>query len=161
MCCECFFSVPLGAYLNLHGLGKRNRWLLLYIHKLWKISHPDHAKKVCFIAVERSPGYLPKSFPELGCTALGLFPTLCPKGKLFIWAPSLRRFSWVAPEEMFAAQGLSLELDYRHGVDSLKQVGLNLHDTCRLAGNAFHMPSVLGFAAASMLHPRAQQIGDF
>ena len=123
------------SYLNLAGLTRRNKLLLIYLAKLWKLRDAENSSKTIFIGMERSPGFLSRFCPPSTTT----FPCCVPKGKTLVWSPPLKRFSWAAPDELFYAQGMCLE-DFRTTATDLRnRLMMNYHDVARLAGNAFHM----------------------
>ena len=94
-----------GAFVNLHGLSYRSQVVVFYVHKLWDLAAPEHQGRVLFIGAERSPQYLAKRLPAPG----NVFPTTVPKTKTLVWAPKRMRFSWLAPEEAWASQGMRVQ----------------------------------------------------
>ena len=94
-----------GAFGNLHGLSYRSQVVVFYVHKLWDLGAPEHQGRVLFIGAERSPQYLAKKLPAQN----DVFPTTVPKTKTLVWAPKRMRFSWLAPEEAWASQGMRVQ----------------------------------------------------
>ena len=147
-----------GSYVNLRSIGDRQyymiRWIVLGHGKL---ASGLNRHKTFVVTSERSPpfcrGPVPGSFETCGAVV--------PKAEWLVFSVPLRRFSWIAPEEILSLQGMCLE-DW-WGETSLTSVmgkGFHYFDFVQMSGDAFHMRTAGTFEVASLLHSRARHVGS-
>ena len=139
-----FWGLPAHTYLNLDGMGLRQLHLLYYKVVVEDLLAQASMDSIFFIPLERSLKYCK--------IAVDVCPTVVSAAEWVVLdrGTSTPRFSWVTVDEFFRFQGMVLE-EMMPGYEYARLTEFRNSELVKLAGAAFHCPSVGAFVFSALM----------
>ena len=140
-----FWGLPAHTYINLVGMGRRQLQLLYCKVVVEKLLEQASLDSIFFIPLERSLRYCK--------VKVDVCPTVVSAAEWVVLdrGTSPPRFSWVTVDEFFRFQGMVLEEMMSGAAYASLTKEFRNKELVKLAGAAFHCPSVGAFVFSALM----------